>query len=334
MCEDLRVEAAGRRPREDLSLVHRCPLSRSRTSYAQLRLSGGPTVDLRPGDLVGRLRSAALRIDDPRISEVHAYLSVRDGALKLLSLRGGLAVDGRMVREVTLADGLRITLAHQLELEVVAVHNPSALLALDGGGIAREVLSGAALSVVDQPGVATVQLVGRIVPGAAVHLWTDGEGWVHQLRGGVPAPLEAGARLVLDAATIEVIEVPGLAGDAVGTGLAGRIDPPLRIEGYFDAVQLHAAGRPTAVLGGAAARLLCELGAIGQPVHWAEVARAVWPEEREADHELLRKRWDVMLIRLRRRLGRAGIRPDLIRSDGTGNVQLVLRADDVFVDLA
>ena len=39
------------------------------------------------GDLIGRLPSAALVVDDPRVSEAHAIVSLRRAALHLLALR-------------------------------------------------------------------------------------------------------------------------------------------------------------------------------------------------------------------------------------------------------
>jgi hypothetical protein len=221
------------------------------------------------------------------------------------------------VREVTLARGLTVALAHELELEVLLVQHPEHLLALQGPGLGREVLSGSAL-------------VGRIVPGAPVHLWTDGEAWVCQLPGEPPRALVAGDELVVAGTTLQVLEVPGPAASSTGTVSGGRLDLPLRIDGYFDAVQIHRPGQPVVAFGGAAGRVLCELGAIGQPVYWLEAAKAVWSDG--ADAEALRKRWDVLMIRLRRRLERAGIRADLLRADGTGNVQLVLQPEDVFLD--
>lgn len=43
---------------------------------------------------------------------------------------------------------------------------------------------------------------------------------------------------------------------------------------------------------------------------------------------MLRKKWDVSLARLRARLKEARIRPDLLRSAGTGQLELVLRPED------
>jgi hypothetical protein len=284
-------------------------------------------VRLQPGDLVGRLRTAALRIDHPHVSEAHAYLSLRDGQLQLLALRGGLALGGKVVREVTLVAGQQVQLAMGQVLEVVEVRLPQALLALRSpnaqAGARPELLSGRSLSWVDG------SLVPRIVPDAPLQLWTDGAGWVARLGEGVPREVQAGQRYDVGPFELEVVEVPVDGGQTAATALDGQLDPPVRVEGYYDTVHLHVDGRSTHVIAGTAARLICELGEIGQPVHWAEVGRLVWPDESDLDR--MRKKWDLTLIRLRRRLGDAGLRTDLVHPDGTGNVQLLLRPSDAYV---
>lgn len=87
---------------------------------ARIRWSGGE-VTLASDALVGRSPVAALRIDDPRVSTVHAELSWRDAGLVLLARGGRLVVGGRATREVVLAPGLVVELAPGLSLEVVAV---------------------------------------------------------------------------------------------------------------------------------------------------------------------------------------------------------------------
>lgn len=294
------------------------------TSYAVLHQASVGAVRLEPGDLVGRMRSAGMRLDHPHVSEAHAYLSLRDGALRLLALRGVLALDGQVVREVRLAPGQRIGLALALELDVVEVRNPERLLALAWPGRPPEVLAGGVVSLV--PGIGPV---GRIVPDAPVHLWTDGSGWV-VAQGGRSRPLRAGDLLQIAGETVAVVDVPVGGADAE-TVPGGRLDEPLCIEGYYDAVHIHRQGRPSVVLAGAAGRLMAELGAIGQPVHWTEMGRALWPDD-DDDPARLRKRWDLTLLRIRRRLARAAIRTDLVLPDGAGKVQLLLGPGDRWVD--
>lgn len=56
-----------------------------------------------------------------------------------------------------------------------------------------------------------------------------------------------------------------------------------------------------------------------------ELVAEVWTDD---DAFVLRKRWDVNLGRLRGRLREGGVRTDLVRAAGTGQVELVLRRDE------
>ena len=306
--------------------------------YVVLSRSPGDAVKLAPGGLVGRLRGAELRIDDPRVSEAHAYVSLRDGALRLLALRGGLAVNGRLVREVNLAAGLRVTLAKgdpPIELTVEAVQHPATMLALRGPGLDDEMLAGRCLSLARDPGAGdsgerTLVLRDGWSPDALAVLFTDGAGWVGRVVGAAPVPLCVGSVLTVGDDAVEVVEIALQKGASATTDLEGAINRPVHIEGFFDTVHLHQVGQPPLVLTGTPARLIYELGTIGQPVWWRDVACTLWPDD--VDDARLRKRWDVMMVRLRRRLAESAIRPSLVQSDGGGKVRLLLERADVFRD--
>ena len=85
-----------------------------------LRRPDGALVSLGPGDLVGRSMHAALRLDDPRVSSVHAELRVGPAGAVLRGLGGRLRVGGEPRREVALAPGQRIGIG-AVELVVVRV---------------------------------------------------------------------------------------------------------------------------------------------------------------------------------------------------------------------
>ena len=104
-------------------------------AYVRFRLGNGETRDLGPGDVIGRAWTAALPLFDPFVSEAHALVSLREGALKLLGLRGRLSVGGKSVSEVILSNRLEVGLSPRTTLEVVEVSVPSALLALDVPGL-------------------------------------------------------------------------------------------------------------------------------------------------------------------------------------------------------
>ena len=296
-------------------------------------LSDGHTPEIRmaPGALVGRLRGAQLRIDDPRVSEAHAYVSLREGELRLLALRGGLAVNGRLVREVCLTKGMQITLAKgepPIVLSVVEVEHPRTMLALRGLGLADEALSGRCLSLVYDEG--ELALAEGAIRDAAYVFWTDGQGWVGRRGDDPPASLEVGQRLAVGDGFVDVVEIELRKAHTAATDLDGILARPVRIEGYFDTVHLHRQGQPALVLTGAPARLIYELGTIGQPVCWRDVATTLWPDD--VDVARLRKRWDVLMVRLRKRLADAAIRPSLVAADGGGKVRLLLERQDTFQD--
>jgi DNA-binding response OmpR family regulator len=98
----------------------------------------------------------------------------------------------------------------------------------------------------------------------------------------------------------------------------------------FDAVRIEREAHPNVTLTHTGARILSELVALAEPVHWEVVAREVWPDTDEV--QLLRGPWDVSLRRLRRRLAVHGIRADLIGTEA-GQVWLVRGLGDVVEDL-
>jgi hypothetical protein len=105
---------------------------------------------------------------------------------------------------------------------------------------------------------------------------------------------------------------------------------PVRIVAQFDTVHIHRGAGTPLVLSGQMARTLSELVAAANPLPWEELARQLWPEIGE--REILRRRWDVVLVRLRERLKAGGVRPDLIRPTGVGMVELVLQQGDEVED--
>lgn len=289
-------------------------------AYVRLRLANGHAVELGHGDLIGRLWSAALSISDARISEAHAMVSLRGQELLLLPLRGRFALDGQRQTSLVLAAGQRITLADGLDLEVEEVSLPAAVFAVEGDGLPRVVVSGVC-SLLTRP---RPELVPRLVPDAPAHLWGDGEGWCLTMNGAT-RPLRVGDAWELDGRHFRAV---GLSLDSAGrtvTRLDGGVSRPLRIVAQFDSVHIHVDGGAFA-LSGLAARLVSEIVAFDGPVSWEVLAGELWPEE--DDVHLLRHKLDVTLSRLRTRLREARIRPDLVRSDGFGKVELFLLDGD------
>jgi len=130
--------------------------------------------------------------------------------------------------------------------------------------------------------------------------------------------------------TFRAVEIGLQDGQADATRQTGAMQVALQVHAHFDTVHIHRVGRPPVLLGGLGARLVSELVAMGGPVPWDVLAVELWPKlEVRANR---RRRLDVTLNRLRKRLEQGGIRRDLVRTDGAGSVELVLQPHDVVVD--
>lgn len=291
-------------------------------ALVHLRLWDGSRRELAAGELIGRLRTASLQVDDPRISEAHAMVSLRGGELKLLALRRPVAVKGKPVGELSLSAGLTFELAPGLEVEVVDVQLPEEVLAVEAEGLPRQVLPGVC-SVLVSP---QLRLVPKYQRQADAWIFTDGPSWSLRLPDGTRRTVEDGDTIELSGHCLRAVAVPlGQAGQDA-TRLEGGVQEPLRIQARFDSVHIHCGRRPPLVLVGLQARILSELVSYQAPVDWEVLAGQVWPDETERG--ALRRRLDVTLNRLRQKLRGARVRPDLIQSDGTGLLELVLYEGD------
>lgn len=286
------------------------------------RLPDGTIAELGAGDLIGRMGGASLVLDDPRISEAHAIVSLRRGEIYLLALRRLLGLRGKPVTEVPLSPGVAVDLAEGLTITVDSIAAPPRVWALRARESGIRPLTQVASVVAGPP----LRLVGRFVPGAAAHLWSMGvDEWRLRIGEGATRSLVLGDRFVVAGREFEVCAVD-LGEASQETTLGGGLTSPLRLIAHYDGVEIHRANRPVVIIGGVGARLLSELVAIGGPVAWEVVARELWRDE--ANLAELRHRWDVALGRLRARLRKEGVRDDLLRSDGAGQLQLVLNDGD------
>jgi hypothetical protein len=296
-------------------------------AVALFLLPSGATIELCPGDLIGRLASAALRVDNGRVSEAHALVSLRGKHLKLLALRGVLAVEGRRVSEVTLVPGVRVELARGFALEVLDVAVPGEVLAVCLPGLPPQQLLAPVYSVVTTP---RPGLLPTFEADAPAHLWSTGEDWRLQV-GEAPSQLVvAGLRVEVDGVPVEVVSVPVQSVALSDTRQAGKLHKPIHLVAQFDTVHIHREGEPTVSLGGLSARIISELVAMDGPVDWEVVAQQIWRDE--PDRNTLRHKWDVSLSRLRRKLREGGLRPDLVHADGSGKFEILRLEDDVVED--
>lgn len=287
-------------------------------------VNGDERVWLRPGDVVGRTASAALRIDDPAVSEAHALVSLRGSVLRLLSLRGRFVVAGLAETDVHLLPGVVVELAPARTLEVSRVELPLAVsaLRLDGG------------SALIPPTVASLRATGRsLVPGliadAIAVIWVSDDGFRIRADGVHDALMRPGQSLVVCGRHVEVVALPLTEAGTTTTELDHRFATPLELLARFDTVHVRR-GELKVTIDGMPGRILSELALMGTPSTWRAVAQEVWPEEQ--DERRLRMNWDAANARLRHRLREAGLRTDLVRSLGAGLFELFLGPHDRVLD--
>lgn len=279
--------------------------------------------DLGPGAIIGRMVSAACRLADSRVSEAHALVSLRGRALRLMALRGEVLVDGTPEDEVELAEGQVLTLG-ATRLAVVQVIVPEDVLALRiDGGDPQELCAGV-YALVSRP---AVELVPREDEGALARVWSTAEGWCLQTPDGKRENIVVGRSWQLDGARLEAVLLS--VEEAGRTATVGRPGLGLTLVARHTSAHLLRAGREPVVVDGQPGRVLSELAAMGAPVDWTVVATELWPElDPRRDRDALRRNWDRVTRRLRLKLREHGIREDLVRADGLGNLELVLQTWD------
>lgn len=287
-----------------------------------LLLPSGERQSVGPGSLIGRSFAADVRLDDGRISEAHAFLSLRGGQFVLFALRGRLRVDGRDVPRMELCEGQMLELARDFALQVERIVPPRRALAVSGPGLERQVLV-EVTSLVLEP-------VPHLEPGpqprAAAVLFSDGLEWRAQLDSGELRSVAAGQ--TLDIQGYELAFADQWLADAQVEETAPLVPSgALRLVSYFDSVHLlDEAGELQGIITGKPAQLLAELLAYGGPVEWRALAHALWGKG-EAD-QVLRNRLDVTLAKLRRMFKAIGLRRDLVLAHKNGLLELVLYPGD------
>lgn len=280
------------------------------------------------GDLVGRLRHCALLLDDARISEAHALVSLRGDGLQLLPLRGRVWRDGQSVKQLRLEPGLRFEFASGLECVVEEIVLPESVPGVLLDGVGPLVLAGTTSLVVDAGRLA---LRAGWVAGASAWAWCTGDEWRLQRRGDEAVhTLCEGSRFVFPEGVVECAWLPLVDASIPPTRAEPERAGPVKLIARYQSVHLFHSGHEVLVLDGPYALIVSELVALGGPATWEVVAREVWRDCE--DVELLRSRWDTALHRLRARLKAVGLRSSMIRSDRRGFVELVLGPHDEVVN--
>ena len=261
---------------------------------------------------------------DERVSEVHAMVSLRGGDLRLLCLRGAVGVGGKLVDDPILEVGQTLQLAPDVEIVVVELRLPQTVLSISGAGLGTRVLTGVCSLFLDgAPRLAA----GRRAE-ASAWFYDDGRAWYLRRPGQEESELlTAGGSIEIDGWTGTVVAKP-LAQVGAPT-LRSEAYIPVRIEAFYDTVRFFRSGTLITQLHGLGARLVSELIEFEQPVAWEIVAAQLWPGTE--DRWVLRRRWDTLLRRVRTALAEAGLRSDLLCSDGTGCVAIVAYPSDELI---
>jgi hypothetical protein len=293
-----------------------------RPGSVTLQSTISPRLTLGPGDIIGRMWSAALFLDDPRVSEAHAMIGLRGDRLEMLALRGALTLDGMPASRVRLARDQRIHLVHGLWLDVIDVELPETALVLRGLDD-DHVLRAPVYSL-----AAGGALVPSFEPDALAWLWSTEDGWRFRTGTEPAEELDPGWTRVIGGRALRLAEIPRSGAQTADTILPSA--HALHLVARYDTVHIHVKGGPSLVLTGLMARMMSELATIARPVGWEVVAGALWP--READRMQLRLQWDKTVHKLRSRLRAANLRQDIIRPDGHGNYELFLLPGDTVED--
>lgn len=296
-------------------------MSRS-ASVLMTHQPSGQRVLLGPGDFIGRSEMAALCLDDPRISEAHAMISLRDGALKLIALRGRFRHKGKVLSEVELVAGLEVELAGHVTLRCEHVEMPESMLGLLIGEELEVMLTTTlTLYTEDFPTLRR----GYDPMGAAV-FWSTGSQWRASLGSAPPIPLTLGDRLELDGTTIEVIAIE--LERAARAHTRKTIRSPWTFTCHEAHVDIAPEGQSLIRITGIPGKILLHLLRRGGSASCTQIIGDVWPED-ASEPQALRRRFDAGLKRLRDHI--ACLLPQgehLVALDGTGVIALTLAAQD------
>lgn len=272
-----------------------------------------------PGDLIGRLASAALSIADPRISEAHALLSLRGSSFRLLGLRGGLRLGSRWRGELELREGMGVGLAEGYDLTVERIVVPTSILALDGLGPDPVALDRPEWSLLEDGPRAEP----RVDRDASAWIWCAGGAWWLQRPDRPPRRIDAGDTLKLGPHTVSVIAAPVAAAATPGTVRSARSAPPMVLDIWPEHSEIRVGERQAVKITGNSHRILRQTAlhtADGGSVHWTRVAEQIWRVNATEDN------WFTNHRRLQHKLRQQRIPPDLVTCSN-GQVHLAIRAD-------
>lgn len=249
-------------------------------------------VAVGPGEFIGRSDVATMCVDDPRISEAHAMVSLRDRHLKLMSLRGRFRVDGKVLHEVVLSTGLVLELAPGVNLVCESIHMPDALVGLSIAGVPEVPLTGT--MTLHAQGVPSLKR-GFDPEGDAV-FWSVGEHWRVSIDGAPAKVLAIGDRFQCLGLQVEVVNVP--LADLSQPRTKSALRAPLVFVCASSHVRIERASEVPLRVSGIPGKILSSVLCRGGQADWQEIVTDVWPGEYAAQ-DIMRRRFDSGLRRLR-----------------------------------
>ncbi len=292
-------------------------------AFVTLELDGdGQCYELGPGDFIGRSDQASLCTEDPRVSEAHAMVSLRGAHLCLLALRGRFRVNGKVEGEVVLREGLIVELAPGLRMHCSGVVLPTKLPGLRIPSLPDFVLA-STTAVFLEP---TPRVQRGYDASADAMFWPVGPRWFAMVHGQRRQSIDVGETIDVRGTAIDVVTMS--VGHAAQARTRRSLRAPLRFHPEAKRVRITTEGAGELSIGGVPGRILATLVTHGAAMHWQELVDEVWQGER-AFESALRKRFDVGLARLRRKLQPLLAEgEELVVLDGAGALSLALGPDD------
>lgn len=274
------------------------------------------------GEFIGRSGAAALTIDDPRISEAHAMVSLRGRGLEVLALRGKLRVRGNRVYEAKLSANVSLELAPEFFVTCVDIILPEHVLALDFAGLPRVVLT-STLTLYTEP---EPRVRRGFDPRSAATIWNMDGQWRIQISSHKLQHLEGGETFELGQNTLSVTRVPV---QSAGLEKTMRSSPVL-MQAHGGSVKVWREQKDECpiVVSGVPGKIGAVLLEAGGSLNWRVVVGRVWPGDQSTE-AALRGRFDAGVRRLRERLVQLGLPPETVRLDGAGSVILIPPGDHV-----
>lgn len=297
-----------------------------------LALPSGDTAYMTVGDIIGRSHTAAVVIDDPRVSVAHAMLDVRSGRASLLRLRRSLYVDGVEASSVTLKPGIRIALSPDADLAVTVqtVQVPTHVLSVEGLlPVPVDLYNDLAILPAHERNRPFTVQTRRYTPGALAHIYSGDGTWKIHIRGASPEPLFDGWQGQL--AGVPLHARARLLGEDDQLDTMATVHG-IRITARYESVTIDdGTRRRPIVIGGFPARILSEvIECGGGPIPKKDIAEQIWnsPADRDLDEQILCARLDRHLGILRTKLHSAGLPPDLLSRNGKALLELKLGPHD------